>query len=248
MAQRPTYYDYIRSLANRMTVEYVSSNAQLLYHTLLMLNNTAHWETWFPCTDYYISNLMHMGVKAFKTARNHLKQLGAIDFEISKKRGECTRYRVCDEFCNVVCTYPTQQQTTHQTALQTAHQTTHQTTHQTAPYIKKKKKEEKEDINPLIPFTGKLGEKVGEWLSYKKEKGQSYKPTGLKSLITKIEKAVDAYGEPAVITAIDKAMSNSWQGFFPESVSTQKPQTVYTDNSGFDYDNLDELMKGRYSQ
>lgn len=91
---------------------------------------------------------MHMGVKAFKAARNNLKQLGAIDFEISRKRGECTRYRVCDEFCNVVCTYPTQQQTAHQTAQQTAHQT--------APYIKKKKKEEKEDINPLTPFTAGL--------------------------------------------------------------------------------------------
>ena len=99
MAERPTYYDFVRGLASRLTGEYISANAQLLYHTLLMINNQAHWEEWFPCTDYYITNLMHMGVSAMKNARNDLKQLGAIDFTTSKKRGECTRYRVCDEFC-----------------------------------------------------------------------------------------------------------------------------------------------------
>lgn len=214
MAERPTYYDFVRGLASRLTGEYISANAQLLYHTLLMINNQAHWEEWFPCTDYYITNLMHMGVSAMKNARNDLKQLGAIDFTTSKKRGECTRYRVCDEFCTYQTNVQTAQQTEEQTALQTYNKPNNK------PHTNKDKiyktKSKSNNIIPLTPFTGELGAKVEEWLAYKKEKGQSYKPTGLKSLITKIQKNVEQYGERAVIDAIDTAMSNSWQGFFPK--------------------------------
>lgn len=247
MAERPTYYDFVRGLASRMMGEYISANAQLLYHTLLMVNNQAHWEEWFPCTDYYITNLMHMGVSAMKNARNDLKQLGAIDFTTSKKRGECTRYRVCDEFCTTVCTYQTNVQTTQQTEEQTALQTYNKSNNK--PHTNKDKryktKNKTEDNNPLTPFEGELGLKVGEWLTYKKEKGQAYKPTGLKQLIAKIEKHVSQYGERAVIDALDTAMANSWQGFFVKP-SSGPDYEVNRDRGGFDYGSIDDIMREKY--
>lgn len=207
MAERPTYYDFLKALDYRLMEDGLTSTEQLLYHTLLMINNRKRWVDWFPCTDVYLTELMGMGRTAMKNARNGLKQAGLIDFKVSKRRGESTTYHICDEFC------------TYSIGLQTCNkQTSNEQQTRNKRVTKKDIRHKTEDINiiPLTPFTGELGAKVEEWLAYKKEKGQSYKPTGLKSLITKIQKNVEQYGERAVIDAIDMAMSNSWQGFFPK--------------------------------
>lgn len=207
MAERPTYYDFLKALDYRLMEDGLTSTEQLLYHTLLMINNRKRWVDWFPCTDVYLTELMGMGRTAMKNARNGLKQAGLIDFKVSKRRGESTTYHICDEFC----TYSIGPQTCNK-------QTTNVQQTCNKRVTKKDIRHKTKDINiiPLTPFTGELGAKVEEWLAYKKEKGQSYKPTGLKSLITKIQKNVEQYGERAVIDAIDTAMSNSWQGFFPK--------------------------------
>ena len=70
----------------------VSGNAQLLFHTLLMINNRCVWEQWFSRTNVSLSERMGISEKAFIRARNELKQLGLIDFISSKKRGTCTKY------------------------------------------------------------------------------------------------------------------------------------------------------------
>lgn len=207
MAERPTYYDFLKALDYRLMEDGLTSTEQLLYHTLLMINNRKRWVDWFPCTDVYLTELMGMGRTAMKNARNGLKQAGLIDFKVSKRRGESTTYHICDEFC------------TYSIGLQTCNkQTTNVQQTCNKRVTKKDIRHKTKDINiiPLTPFTGELGAKVEEWLAYKKEKGQSYKPTGLKSLITKIQKSAEQYGERAVIDAIDTAMSNSWQGFFPK--------------------------------
>lgn len=61
-------------------------------------------------------------------------------------------------------------------------------------------------------FGGVLAPVVADWLSYKQERREAYKPTGLKSLLTRIEKELDAYGEQAVADVIQLAMSNGWKG------------------------------------
>jgi hypothetical protein len=239
--ERPTYYDYIRGLESRMMSEYISSNAQLLYHTLLMICNKAHWEEWFPCTDYYLVNVMHMGVSAMKNARNDLKQLGMIDFVSSKKRGECTRYKVCNTFC----TYQIEQQTTHQT--------THQTYNKPniKPHTNKDKDKDKEkDISPISPFTGKVDDIVKLWLAYKHERREDYKPTGLKAFYTKTENALKAYGESAVVDAINTAMANNWKGVYYDSKYDKKPDTpsVYQDKTDYQYDFIEERMRRKYDE
>ena len=70
----------------------VSANAQLLFHTLLAINNKCVWEEWFSRTNVSLSGRMGISEKAFIRARNELKQLGLIDFVSSKKRGTCTKY------------------------------------------------------------------------------------------------------------------------------------------------------------
>lgn len=53
---------------------------------------------------------------------------------------------------------------------------------------------------------------VDDWLRYKKEKRQSYTPTGLKTFLNKVARYADGYGDRAVTEAIQYAMSNSYQG------------------------------------
>ena len=50
------------------------------------------------------------------------------------------------------------------------------------------------------------------WLSYKAEKRQAYKPTGLKSLITEIRNNAQKYGEAAVANLIRECMASNWTG------------------------------------
>ena len=59
-------------------------------------------------------------------------------------------------------------------------------------------------------------ELVSEWMKYKAEKNQTYKPTGLKALVKKL----DQYSDQTVKESIAQAVSNNWAGLFPEKVTT----------------------------
>lgn len=65
---------------------------------------------------------------------------------------------------------------------------------------------------PLLGGSPALQEVFDLWLKYKREKRQDYKPTGLKSLVTQVQKAAETYGEQAVIDLIGECMANNWQG------------------------------------
>ena len=51
-----------------------------------------------------------------------------------------------------------------------------------------------------------------DWLQYKRERRENYKPMGLKSLLTTIQKQAARYGDPAVIALIDQCMAANYQG------------------------------------
>lgn len=71
---------------------------------------------------------------------------------------------------------------------------------------------ENECYNPLTPFEGELKQAVSEWLQYKKEKREAYKPTGLKGILTQIRNKANLYGDQAVVDAIHDAMANNYKG------------------------------------
>lgn len=88
---------------------------------------------------------------------------------------------------------------------------------------KTKEKTKSEKNNPpvspqgetdLSAFGQELQDRIREWLQYKREKGQGYKPTGLTQFLSKIKTAADQYGEKAVCEAITTSETNNWQGVF----------------------------------
>ena len=62
-------------------------------------------------------------------------------------------------------------------------------------------------------------EKLMEWLSYKKERKESYKETGLRSLITETKKHEQQSGAIAVIDVINLSMSNGWRGIIWDRIA-----------------------------
>lgn len=64
----------------------------------------------------------------------------------------------------------------------------------------------------ISEFDEDVQEAVRNWIQYKKEKGDSYKPTGFKALITQISKQVKLIGKTAVVNQITQAMANGWKG------------------------------------
>ncbi|MCI8403899.1 MAG: hypothetical protein HFE49_03255 [Clostridia bacterium] len=195
-----TYYDYINAFYDLLQVNPITSNAQLLYYTLLMIFNKAHWVHELQRTNYNICSLCGIGEKALTSAKNELKQLGLIDFISPKKKP--TIYRLC--------TVKMEGQTQVKGKSKES-----QTQVKGRTYKDKREKiEDKRYITPIIPFEGILGEKVSEWLKYKQERGQKYKPTGLNCLFKTIQSEADKHGEAFVLSVIDKSITNNWQGLF----------------------------------
>lgn len=95
------------------------------------------------------------------------------------------------------------------------------------PPISPKGEKGKKKAAPAVPdfsqtdFTPAMIAKVNEWLDYKAEKRQQYKPTGLKSLITQIEKQVHQHGEAAVMQLIDDCMAANYQGIIWDKLGRQ---------------------------
>ena len=77
---------------------------------------------------------------------------------------------------------------------------------------KKDKNVKKEEIYIGRDFSSEIISHIDDWLAYKDEKRQSYKSTGLKSLLTQIENNITAHGEKAVIHAITESMASNYQG------------------------------------
>lgn len=79
------------------------------------------------------------------------------------------------------------------------------------------KKQEKENYG----FGLELEEVFSDWLTYKQERREPYKPIGLKSLIAQIKKKSQEYGEEAVANLIRECMSSNWKGIIWDRLENQ---------------------------
>lgn len=61
-------------------------------------------------------------------------------------------------------------------------------------------------------FGEELQRALDEWIKYKSERREPYKPTGLRNLKSTIRNNADAYGEAAVAELIRTCMAANWKG------------------------------------
>ena len=75
-------------------------------------------------------------------------------------------------------------------------------------------------------FSPTMIAEVERWLKYKKERRETYKPTGLQALISEIQNNANRYGEQAVIDLIHTCMAANWRGIIFDKLkqpATQQP-------------------------
>ena len=103
--------------------------------------------------------------------------------------------------------------------------------------IKKKK-----DIFANRQFSEKVKEAIRTWLTYKKERRESYKPMGLTTFLNKAERAIKAVGEAEVIRVIEESVANGYVGVVWENVKKKSGQSTTNKNFG----DKDYNPSGRY--
>lgn len=70
-------------------------------------------------------------------------------------------------------------------------------------------------------FSEELRGKLVEWLQYKTERRESYKETGLKSLLRQVENNAKKYGDQEICDLIDLSMSGGWKGIAFDKLKSQ---------------------------
>ncbi len=207
-----------------------------LYLSILDIANTSSWKTRFTIPN---STLGRFDKNSLTRARNKLVQHGLITYDKGRK-GQAPVYGVVPLYDEISPDIGTDCDTDIDTGLIPIQGT----------YINKKQNKTKQkDKTPVIPFEGRLGEKISEWFKYKTERGQTYKPTGMKSLFKVIQANVDLFGTDAVIDVIDASITNNWQGLFfdrlgkggnagAQAKATVTGGTGTTAFFGYDFDNV----------
>ena len=68
-----------------------------------------------------------------------------------------------------------------------------------------------------------LSEKMKDWVTYKMERKEAYKETGIKSLISQVRKQSEQYGDEKVCNLIDECMANGWKGIIWDKLIPKPP-------------------------
>lgn len=93
-----------------------------------------------------------------------------------------------------------------------------------------------------VDFSDELKNAVKEWLKYKIERNEIYKPTGLDNLIKTIYLKLKEYSEKEVIEIISLSMSNGWKGIIWKNFkNTEKASNRYVNNQQQEYEDLDKF-------
>lgn len=71
-------------------------------------------------------------------------------------------------------------------------------------------------------FEPVLQQAFEQWLAYKRERRETYKPTGLQSLVTQIRNAAGEYGAGAVASLIQQSMASGYRGIVFDRLKGQK--------------------------
>lgn len=235
------YITEIKEFYNLIENKSLSTGQIALWHALMYINNKCYWEDDFSVSNIALQLYTGLSRSGISKARNELKQKGLIDFT-SGKTGQTATYTIKKLSGSAPQSVQESVQVCTQ-AVSIAGNSKDTSSKQNSSTLKRQDTDkDKTKGTPIIPFEGELREKFDEWLAYKTERGQKYKPTGLRSLIKKIEDGVRDCGEAFVISAIDNSISNNWQGLFFDRAGKQEAVPVKSSNPFLDMLKGDEVL------
>ena len=72
-----------------------------------------------------------------------------------------------------------------------------------------------------------LKNEINKWLDYKVERNEYYKQTGFETLVGKIIKASEKYGEEKIVKLIENSIANNWKGIIWQNLEIKtKEETL----------------------
>ncbi len=231
----------IKAFYDWLEVNQLSTSGIALWHALMHIANKTGWRDTFTVATVVLSTKTGLKRDAFYNARTALQNKGLISFKV-RTGNQAAVYKINSLVSIMPTQTPTQvpTQTPTQTPTQVPTINKQNKTKQNKKEIKppnpltgevqqvaqgegkKTKREELKEIRNSFVFPQELHKKVNEWLLYKKEKQQSYQPTGLHRLLAQIKNKSAEYGEQAVIQVIDMAIANNYQGILWSKITEGK--------------------------
>lgn len=231
------YLELLNRFYDLLQCSQVSNNAQLLYYTLLQIDNKCSWLDWFSRTNVSLCGMMGVSENAMKRARAELKQMGLIDFKPSKRRGESTQYHICTvrkdiqidtkadtqpdtkekdrpdnlSFCTV------QMDTQSDTKTDTQSDTQMDTETDTIIKPKQKQKHRQKSISNDIPEkcaqNPELDKAIKAFIAYRQKRKKPMTDRAVMMLLDKLE-ALAPGDDAKKIAILDQSVFNSWTGVF----------------------------------
>ena len=107
------------------------------------------------------------------------------------------------------------------------------------------KRDAREDA--LAGFDGELRLKLEEWLHYKQERREGYKPTGLRNLVSEIKNKRSVYSDAQICALISECMANGWRGIIWDKLKSppKSNKSAQTGNqSSLDMDRIHRAFHG----
>lgn len=213
------YLTEIREFYNWLECNPISTSAICLWHAFMNVSNKTGWLEWFTVPVATLELKTGLSRRDVYRARNILKQFGRIEFK-ERSGSQCAMYKVMP----FVCQYDTQHVT--QNDIQPVTQSDTQPVTQSALLNKPNKTKPNINAPPLSPSRRKPTEAADpfrhlpegvravleKWIAYKKERGFSYKGTGLSTLINRAVSMTEKHGLKAVSDAVEESISNGYQG------------------------------------
>ena len=103
---------------------------------------------------------------------------------------------------------------------------------------------EKGSVSPVPPldvFSSELQSAFSDWLIYKAERREAYKPTGLRNLQSEVRSNAEKYGDQAVAAVIRTSMSCGYRGIVFDRLQERRQQTTQRVRTSVDYENDPEF-------
>lgn len=218
-----TYIDYLNAFNRRVEHGHLSPTAQLLYFKLLDVFNVCGWPEWVSVDNFRLMGMVQVAKKdTLWRARDALVSGGFIEYRKGKK-GTPSQFKLiqldqcfwsvfgveCGAECGVECGVENGSQMVPHNKTKT----------KTTPQKEKPPTGVKRKTPPIptqeeTGFSAVLQSAFEEWLAYKHERKQEYKPRGLAALQNKIREAASAYGDKAAANCILDCIASNYQGLF----------------------------------
>lgn len=209
----------MRGFRKQRLLNPIAANSVCLYLILFEYDNDLGFLDWFTAPNSTLQGLTGLSLKAIQRARNELVQKGYIQYRAGKGSSS-GKYQLCDltvDFVQQNVPQPVQQMSNNMSESASNNvsgnmSTLNNLTKLNLNKIPPKSPKGETDIFAEYDFSEAMKAKLSEWLKYKQEKRQGYKPTGLKQFLRRIDSALQSYEESDILAEIGNSMANNWQG------------------------------------